>query len=170
MANYLSVNQKYSSFNSQLAKTEKNDCFVRALAVAGETDYQTAHQVAKEVFGREEKKGTKGFMISSMFLKAEAAGMYLGSKKLEVAVLGRRDIKNQYKVKGEVIYRQKTLKSFIESHPLGNYIVTVANHALAVIDGELADWSKEGFKPTRKVQAAYRVHPQQIASQLSLFE
>jgi hypothetical protein len=167
---YLKVNEKYSSFNSQLAKTEKNDCFVRALAVAGETDYQTAHQVAKEVFGREERQGTKGFMISSIFLKAEAAGMYLGSKKLEVAVLGRRDIKNQYKLKGEVIYRQKTLKSFIESHPVGNYIVTVANHALAVIDGELADWSKEGFKPTRKVQAAYRVHPQQIASQLSLFE
>ena len=167
---YLNVNKKYSSFNSELAKVEKNDCFVRALAVAGETDYKTAHEVARDVFGREDKKGTKGFMISSIFLKAEAVGLELGSRKLEVNVLGRRSTKNKYKVKGEVIWRQKTLKSFIESHPVGNYIVTVAGHALAVIDGELADWSKEGFKPTRKVQAAYRVHPQQIASQLSLFE
>ena len=170
MANYLSVNKKYSSFNSQLAQSEKNDCFVRALAVAGETDYHTAHQVAKEVFGRREKSGTLGYMILSAFLKAEAAGIMLGSKKLEVAVLGRRDTKNKYKVKGEEIWRQKTLKSFIESHPVGNYIVTVAGHALAVIDGELADWSKEAFKPTRKVQAAYRVAPQQIVSQLNLFE
>lgn len=170
MANYLSVNKKYSSFNSQLAQSEKNDCFVRALAVAGETDYQTAHQVAKEVFGREEKRGTLGFRISSAFLKAEAAGIMLGGKKLEVAVLGKRDTKNRYKVKGEEIWRQKTLKSFIESHPVGNYIVTVAGHALAITSGELADWSKEGFKPTRKVQAAYRVYPQQVVSQLSLFE
>ena len=170
MANYLSVNKKYSSFNSQLAQSEKNDCFVRALAVAGETDYQTAHQVAKEVFGRREKSGTLGYMILSAFLKAEAAGIMLGSKKLEVAVLGRRDTKNKYKLKGQEIWRQKTLKSFVESHPVGNYIVTVAGHALAVIDGELADWSKEAFKPTRKVQAAYRVAPQQIVSQLNLFE
>ena len=167
---YLSVNQKYSSFNSQLAKSEKDDCFVRALAVAGEVDYQTAHQTAKEVFGRKDRKGTLGYMISAAFLKAEDAGMMIGGKKLEVAVLGRRDIKNRYKLKGEVIYRQKTLKSFIESHPVGSYIVTVAGHALAVIDGELADWSKEGFKPTRKVQAAYRVKPEEKVYQLSLFE
>ena len=56
---YLKVNEKYSSFNSQLAKTEKNDCFVRALAVAGETDYQTAHQVAKEVLAERRDKVLK---------------------------------------------------------------------------------------------------------------
>jgi hypothetical protein len=167
---YLKTNSKYSSFNSQLAKKEKNDCFVRALAVTAEVDYETAHQAAKDVFKREDKRGTMGFIISSVFLRAEEAGLSIGNRKLNVSVLGKRDIKNRYKLNGDIIWRQKTLKSFIESHPKGSYIVTVANHALAVKDGELLDWENMAFKPTRKVQAAYRIEnnkPQAV--QLSLF-
>lgn len=167
---YLSVNQKYSSFSSKLAQSEKNDCFVRALAVAGEVDYHTAHQVASEEFKREYKQGTQNLAIVTSFLKAEQAGLSLGRKTVKVKVLGKKDIKNKYKVKGEVIWRQKTVKSFVEAHPKGNYIVSVPGHAFAVIDGELADWGNFAFKPTRKVLNAYEVVPQRESIQLSLFE
>lgn len=168
---YLKTNSKYSSFNSQLAKGEKNDCFVRALATAAEVDYETAHQTAKEVFKREDKKGTLGEIISAMFLKAEEAGMQLGKRQISVKVLGKKDIKNRYKVHNEIIWRKKTLKSFVESHKTGSYIVTVAGHALAIKDGELLDWDNMAYKPTRKVQAAYQVTPvkKQEVVQLSLF-
>lgn len=167
---YLKTNNKYASFDSQLAKSEKADCFVRALATAAEVDYETAHKTAKEVFGRKEKQGTSNAMITSMFLKAEQAGLDLGKKKVEIRVLGKREIKNRYKLKGEVIWRQKTLKSFMETHKTGSYIVTVAKHALAVKDGELLDWDKMAFKPTRKVTAAYKVIDNSPkAAQLSLF-
>ena len=167
---YLKTNNKYASFDSQLAKAEKADCFVRSLAVAADVDYDTAHKVAKEVFGRKDKQGTLNAMITTMFLKAEQAGLDLGKKKVEVRVLGKRDIKNMYKLKGEVVWRQKTLKSFMETHKTGSYIVTVAKHALAVKDGELLDWDKMAFKPTRKVQAAYKIiAPDNKPVQLSLF-
>jgi len=167
---YLKTSAEYSKFNSQLAKSEKNDCFVRALATAAEVDYDTAHQVARDVFKRENRKGTMGAMIAAAFLKAEEAGMSVGKRQVKVSVLGKRDIKNKYKVKGEVIWRQKTLKSFIESHKTGSYIVTVSGHALTVKDGELLDWDAMAYKPTRKVQTAYKIEPvREKVVQLSLF-
>ena len=167
---YLKTNNKYAEFNSQIAKNETNDCFVRALAVAAEVDYDTAHQVAKETFKREDRKGTFGAMISAAFLKAEEAGMQVGKNLIAVTVLGKTHLKNRYKLKGEIIWRKKTLKSFIETHQKGTYIVTVAGHALTVKDGELLDWDKMAYKPTRKVQAAYQIAVQKNEPvQLSLF-
>lgn len=167
---YLKTNEKYAKFNSPLAQNEKNDCMVRALAVAAEVDYDTAHQVAKETFQREDKKGTIIGMIAAAFLKAEKAGLEVGKNLIAVTVLGKTHLKNRYKLKGEIIWRKKTLKSFIESHQKGTFIVTVAGHALTVKDGELMDWDKMAFKPTRKVQAAYQVAVQKKEPvQLSLF-
>jgi hypothetical protein len=167
---YLKTNEKYAKFNSQIAQNESNDCFVRALAVAAEVDYDTAHQVAKETFKRQDKKGTLGLMIKSAFMKAEEAGMQVGKNLIAVTVLGKTHLKNRYKLKGEIIWRQKTLKSFIETHLKGTYIVTVAGHALTVKDGELLDWDKMAYKPTRKVQAAYQIAVQKNEPvQLSLF-
>ena len=37
--NYLSVNEKYQSFNSPLAKGEKNDCVVRSIASAADISH-----------------------------------------------------------------------------------------------------------------------------------
>lgn len=167
---YLNVNKAYSSFNSNLAKEEKNDCFVRALAVASGSSYSDAHQMAKEKFGREDKKGTQGLMIATQMLKMEDDGLEIGGKKLKVSILGKSRIKNKYKLKGDVIWRKKTLKSFIQSNPKGSYIVTVANHALGVKDGEVLDWGSNKFLPTRKVQAAYEVETSKPTSnQLTLF-
>ena len=96
-------------------------------------------------------------MIKTQMLNAEEKGLKIGNRDYNVTVLGKKDIKNKYKVKGEVIWRQKTLKSFIESHPKGTFLVSVAKHALTVKDGELLDWGSNSFLPTRKVQAAYKL-------------
>lgn len=154
---YLSVNQVYAKSDSQLAKNEKNDCVVRSVASATNVAYEVAHTFCKEVFKRENKQGVHGFMIKTQMLNAEEKGLKIGNRDYNVTVLGKKDIKNKYKVKGEVIWRQKTLKSFIESHPKGTFLVTVAKHALTVKDGELLDWGSNSFLPTRKVQAAYKL-------------
>jgi hypothetical protein len=169
---YLKTNNKYSAFNSQIAQNEKNDCFVRSLAVTADVDYDTAHQTARDIFKREDKKGTMGAIIAAVFLRAADAGYALrvGKKEIGVEVLSKSHIKNKYKLKGEIIWRKKTLKSFIESHKTGSYIVTVSGHALAVKDGELMDWDQMAYLPTRKVLAAYRVTTNKPeAVQLSLF-
>ena len=106
----------------------------------------------------------------SWFITVPTKCLEIGGKKLKVSVLGKSRIKNRYKLKGEVIWRQKTLKSFIQSNPKGTYIVTVAKHALSVKDGEVLDWGSNKFLPTRKVQAAYEVETvKEMSNQLTLF-
>ena len=166
---YLDVNKAYSSFNSDLAKNEKNDCFVRALAVATGSAYGAAHEKAKSSFGRPDKKGTPSENIIAQMLNYEQNGMTIGDNTYSVSVLGKRHTKNVYKLYGEKVYRAKTLKSFIESHPKGTYIVTVAKHALTVKDGEVMDWNSNKFLPTRKVQGAYKIENKVVDSQLKLF-
>lgn len=167
---YLSTNSIYSTFNSQLAKEEKNDCVVRSLATAASVTYDIAHKFCNEVFGRENKKGTSNLAITTQMLKLDGSELKIGNNTFDVKVLGKSNTKNRYKVKGEIIWRQKTLKSFIADHPKGTYMVMVAKHALTVKDGELLDWDSNKFLPTRKVQAAYKLTPKKVEGlQLSLF-
>jgi len=166
---YLKVNEAYAEFDSKLAKEEKGDCFVRSLAVASGSDYQSTHKFVKDKFGRKDKSGTSGFAIYANMLKFEEEGMEIGNIKCEVKVLGKARIKNQYKLKGEIILRQKTISSFIKDNPKGTYLVGVANHAFTIKDGEVFDWNMNKFKPTRKVQSAYEIKSKKSETQLSLF-
>ena len=167
---YLKVNEKYSSFDSELARNEKNDCMVRSVASAADVAYRTAHNFCKEYFGREDKRGTNNMSIATQMLLAETTGIELEGKKFGVKVLGKSRIRNRYKLKGEIIYRKKTLKSFIQDNSKGRYMVMIANHALTVIDGEVYDWKSNMYKPTSKVQSAYELIEKENSGQLSLFD
>lgn len=166
---YLSVNSNYSKTDCQLAKAEKNDCVVRSIASATGVSYRTAHTFAKEEMGRESKKGTNNLLLTSRLLKAEDEGLKLGNKEFTIRKLSTKEVKNRYKLHGEVVWRKKTLKSFMQSHPKGTYMVLVAKHALTVKDGELLDWDNNKFEPTRKVMDAYEINEKPQTVQLSLF-
>jgi hypothetical protein len=167
---YLSVNKNYSNTDCKIAKAEKNDCVVRSIAAATGVSYRTAHSFCKEEFGREAKKGTNNLLMSSRLLKAQDDGLKLGNKEFDIYGLKKKEVKNRYKLKGEEIWRQKTLKSFMQSHPVGTFMVLVAKHALVVKDGELLDWENNKFEPTRKVMGAYKfTEKKNDPIQLSLF-
>jgi len=166
---YLSVNKNYSKTDCKIAKAEKNDCVVRSIAAATGVSYRTAHTFCKDELGRENKKGTNNMLLSTAFIKAQDQGLKLGNKEFDIYGLKKEEIKNRYKLKGEVIWRQKTLKSFMQSHPKGTYMVLVAKHALVVKDGELLDWENNKFEPTRKVMGAYKFTEKETVTQLSLF-
>ena len=157
--------------NSEIAKKENNDCFVRALAAATDMDYDTTHQEVKEQFGRVSKKGTENHMIIGQMLNAETNGLLIGDKRFKVNVLGKARTHNTYKLYGEHIQRKKTVKSFIKDNPKGSFVLTVSKHALAIVDGKLIDNKGEEFRPTRKVDGAYKItKPESKNVQLSLFE
>ena len=99
----------------------------------------------------------------------EKDGIEINGVMASVKVLSGLDIKNRNKLKGEIIDRKKTVKSFIKDHPKGNYIVTVSKHAFAVKDGKLIDNRGEEFRPTRKVDGAYKINVPEKTTQLSLF-
>ena len=169
---YLKIQTGYEnvmSGSSELAKQETNDCVVRAFASAANVAYEVSHRFCKDVFGRDERRGVNTFIMTSQLLKAEEDGLSLGNKDFDVQVLGKSHITNKYRLYGENVYRQKTLKSFIESHSKGTYVVCVANHAVCIKDGELHDWNNLSFKPTRKVIKAYKLTEKVKCVQLSLF-
>ena len=166
---YLSVNSNYSKTDCKLAKAERNDCVVRSLASATGVSYRTAHTFCKDEMGRENKKGVNNLLMTTRFIKAEDEGLTLDNKEFSIRKLGKREVKNRYKLHGEVIWRKKTLKSFMQSHPKGTYLVLVAKHALTVKDGELLDWDNNKFEPTRKVMDAYKLVDNNQSVQLSLF-
>jgi len=47
---------------SVIAKSEANDCVVRAIAAGFDIDYDRAHQFVKDTFGRKDRRGTFGFV------------------------------------------------------------------------------------------------------------
>jgi len=155
--------------NNKLAMSETNDCFVRALAAGFDINYNKAHELAKERFKRPDKKGTKNSHIIEQMAFIEKDGLEINGVRATVRVLDGLDIKNRYKLKGEIIDRKKTVKSFIKDHQKGTYIVTVSKHAFVVKDGNLIDNFGEEFRPTRKVDGAYKINVPEKTIQLSLF-
>jgi len=170
---YLNIATSFAQIkegNTGIALKEKGDCMVRALAAAADVTYNVSHKFCEQVFGRKPNSGTDGAAVNITMLKAEETGLEIDGKKYNVSVLGKKDTCNRYKLHGEIIWRKKTLKSFIESHQKGSYIVFVAGHALTVKDGGLVDWNMMKFKPTRKVLNAYKIEKVSNAGkQLSLF-
>ena len=60
-------------------------------------------------------------------------------------------------------------KSFIKDNPKGTYILGVSKHAFTIKDGQLIDNKGEEFRPTRKVESAFKITPEVTNVQLSLF-
>ena len=166
---------KYSSkeikgYNSsKIAKGEKNDCFVRALAAATEVDYDTSHEFVQKTFKRKPKKGTENHQIVKAMAGFQEEGMNIGNKSFKVNVLPKSRITNTYKLYGELVDRKKTVKSFIKDNPKGTYVVGVSKHAFTVKDGVLIDNVGEEFRPTRKVDMAYKIALSNQPIQLKLF-
>jgi hypothetical protein len=154
---------------SKVANKENNDCVVKAVAASTGVTYDTAHTFVKQTFNRVEGKGvlTKE-LVENMSKLSEVGVAKIGTKDVSFEVMPKQAITNMYKLYGELIHRQKTVKSFMESYPKGSYIVTVAKHAFAVVDGVMIDNVGTEYKPTRKVTGAYKVIDKTADVQLSL--
>ena len=93
----------------------------------------------------------------------------IGKSETTFEVLPEDKKVNYYKLHGEVIKRQKTVKSFIQDNKKGTFLVLVSKHAFVIKDGVLIDNRGEEFRPTRKVQDAFKVVASVETGQLSLF-
>ena len=154
MRNYLDVNPKYSALEVK-GVNENNDCVPRSLATAFGVSLRTAYKLAEDHMGREAKRGVTTARIAESFEKGNFNE--ISGKKFAVRTMKKVELTNAYKLKGEIVLRKKTVKSFVASHPKGTYIVLVAKHAFTVKDGELLDHGNFGNQPTRKVLNAFQV-------------
>lgn len=133
---------------SVLAKSETNDCVVRAFMVALDLSYDEAHKFVEKKFNRQRRKGT----YTSVYLK-NVIGRQKNGKKMKLmgyhptkAYGDRKKLVNP-KYKKETGY---TVKSFMEQHPVGRYFMIVNRHALALVDGVLYGNSDEQFNGFRR--------------------
>ena len=140
---------------SVLARNEKNDCAVRAIANAFNVTYDTAHMFASTKLERKARKGVK-----AMFAKLDLLGevtfdlfsntLFPESKTYKLAGV-RKPINNDYTHK-DVSY---TVKTFCSKFNDGTYIVLVNKHALTIKDGIVIDNPDMKFTGYRRVVESF---------------
>ena len=154
------------SGSSEIAKTEKNDCAVRAIANACEVNYNQAHKFVNDNFDRKKGKGTEMFIhvldkVKKMeFDEVGQLDLFGNGITRELKCIGKAP-----KYGGKLAnpkYRHKpvafTVKEFAQKFKRGNFILTVKGHALAVKNGIIVDnknYQMGGYR--RVVEAAYQV-------------
>jgi len=152
--------------NSKIQAGETNDCSVRAFATALDVTYDAAHQFVKETYDRVDKKGCEKMVKRTN--KLEGKVLEIENTKFSLNPLNKSLITNEYKLKGEVIERKKTVKSFLKDFGAGIYLVMVSGHVFTVKDGTMIDNAGEEWRPTRKVEDVFQVTLKNILEQLEL--
>ena len=140
---------------SLLAKSEKNDCLVRAFANAFNVTYDVAHSFTAKKFKRKFRKGAK--MTASTLSK-------LGKVSFDLFQDTLFPITKEYKLKFvdnpiNASYTHKkvsyTVKTFCQNYGIGTYIVLVNKHALVIKDGIVVDNPNNRFDGYRRVVMGY---------------
>lgn len=141
--------------DSSIAKTESNDCVVRAIASSFEMHYDEAHQFVKVKFGRENRKGTR-FFVGGMRRMVEDKVEINGKSFDNMGdSLGR--MKYDVKSKGQIVKRNMTTGAFIKKYPVGKYLVVVRGHAFSIIDGQVVGNTGDATMKKRVILNAWKV-------------
>jgi hypothetical protein len=126
--------------SSELAKKETNDCVVKAFMVALNISYVQAHTYIKEKMKRQDGRGTYTNAYAKNIINTTKNGkkiIFIGTHP------SRSFFKHSFgsdKVLVNKNYKKPTgytLKSFMENHPVGRFVLIVQGHAVAVVDGVL---------------------------------
>ena len=140
---------------SSLAKSENNDCVVRAIASAAEMDYDSAHQFVKETFKRKNGKGTFGFGTGMNLLSKN--GKLLNGKNVQIISEEHNTMLYYVVVKGVKKLRATTTSSFIKKYPVGSYVVVVKGHAFTIKDGVVIGNPDDGKKMKKHITGAWKI-------------
>ena len=134
---------------SVIAKSECNDCFVRAVASAYEIPYDNAHSWVRENFNRENRKGTSNVVIKMDRFSKE--GRKLNEKTVKEIWNLRTYDKTKLKLK------RTTLNQFIKKYPTGTYILIVKGHAFTLKDGAVIGNTNDATSMKKIVHNAYQI-------------
>ena len=141
--------------DSIIAKGESKDCVVYAMASSFDLPYDEAHQVVKEKFNREDKKGVMSWNIYSKMKDMADTQESINGKVIREIV--SRPTKT-YHLHGKDIQRKNRVSTFIKEHNQGTYLILTSNHALTIKDGEMIDNITNGSAKSF-VTRAFRVEP-----------
>lgn len=137
---------------SVTAKSERNDCVVRAVASTFGLKYDTAHKFVADEFGRQPSKGTFGTAI-----KLSNRDNILGTK---YKIIPKQDLKYPGSARHQMNGGKPTeitLNIFLEKYPKGKYLVIKKGHAFSIIDGVVIGNSNDGSRLRAKILFALKV-------------
>ena len=140
---------------SLLAKSEKNDCLVRAFANAFNVTYDVAHSFTAEKFKRKFRKGAK--MTASILSELGKVSFDLFQDSL-FPITKEYDLKFVHNPVNASYTHKKvsyTVKTFSAMFSKGTYIVLVNKHALVIKDGVVVDNPNNRFDGYRRVVMGY---------------
>jgi predicted transcriptional regulator len=152
---YISSSVAVKGINdSTLAKSETNDCVVRAFASAFNLSYDFAHKKVAELFGRKNGQGTYSFSL--VMRQMEVQDVRINRKKIKTI---SKDVNLSYwiKVKGVNVLRSMTTAKFLEDYPKGTYIVTVKGHAFTIKDGVVIGNPEDATQRKKNILGAWKI-------------
>ena len=141
--------------DSSIAKTESNDCVVRAIASSFEMHYDEAHKLVSKIWFRRNREGTRNFvggmrnMVDNKIPINGKSFSNLGDK--------HGHMKYDVKIKGQIVKRNMTTGTFIKKYPVGKYLVVVRGHAFSIIDGNVVGNTGDATMKKRVILYAWKV-------------
>jgi hypothetical protein len=125
---YTSTSQAIKGYSdSPLAKSERNDCVVRAIASAYDIEYDKAHKWVADTFNRKPKKGTFGFPTGMNAMSDNNTRFnYKRTKTIDAKYLTTNKGKSKM-----------TVGTFAKEYNKGTYIIRVTRHAFTIKDGHV---------------------------------
>jgi len=145
---------------SQLAKTESNDCVVRAWASAFDLPYENAHTIIREQFQRKNRKGTMRFnrkMNELSLMRALFNDKYLKILGKELLPKIMYSLSYDVKVKGTTKKRKMTVGTFAKQYSKGTYILSIRGHAFTIKDGTVIGNQNDATRLRAIVEQAWEV-------------
>ena len=150
--------QGYSE--SVIAKSETNDCVVRAFASSFEIPYDDAHKYVAKEFQRKPKKGTFGTITK--LLKMVDNNTLINNKKIHTVGVRKsstliNSLSYNVTIKGETKLRQMTVGTFIKQNPKGTFFVLVRQHAFTIKDGVVIGNYEDSLKTKKIMRCAFEI-------------
>ena len=141
--------------DSIIASGEKGDCFVYAMASAFDLPYDEAHQLVKDKFNRQDRKGTSNLEVMSGMKEMIDLRTNINGKFVRELMLNPSKV---YHLHGKDVERRNRVSTFMKEHSQGTYLILTGNHALVSKDGEMID-NIPGGSAKSFVRRVYKVEP-----------
>jgi hypothetical protein len=138
---------------STIAKSERNDCVVRAMASTFGLSYDSAHKFVANEFGREPQKGTFGTAVKLKCRVRDVMG-------IKYKIIPPADLLYPGSIRHQANGGKPvsiTLSIFLERFSKGKYLVIKKRHAFSVIDGIVIGNVGEGERLKSKILFALKV-------------
>jgi len=181
---YIDTNDAITGYSkSIIAKSEDNDCCVRAFASVTDSTYDEAHSYVKKIFKRPNNQGTPRFPLTMS--EREGLKTLNGYKYKELKNHDKTTFKKpvkyycweDYKYKYRYVERtldsrhyplittygktrasQMTVGTFIKEYNVGRYLIHVRGHAFTIIDGVVVCNPMDSKQLKCRIVGAYKFY------------